>query len=228
MCGFCNVWVCVCVGFVMCVCVGFVTCVCVCVGGFCNVWVFWYYVYCTLTEVLLTLTEVFPCFFLSCKANARVKLAKTGHGTHSSKLVVICVVLLFVFYCYLCCSMNCLCKCVLYYCPRVTTQLQLTNIIYLIIYIIYHIYRLSHHHLIDLISLYVLNHVCIFLYAWTYFVCEMIVSFYGRSNHTCSERVCLDRTGGRYCDGQDHLALGIEITSEHVRKERIYIDHETK
>ena len=28
MCGFCNVWVCVCVGFVMCVCV----CVCVCVG----------------------------------------------------------------------------------------------------------------------------------------------------------------------------------------------------
>ena len=38
MCGFCHVWVCVCVGFVMCVCVcvcvGFVMCVCVsvCVG----------------------------------------------------------------------------------------------------------------------------------------------------------------------------------------------------
>ena len=31
-----------------------------------------------------TLTEVFPCFFLSCKANARVYLAKTGHGAHSS------------------------------------------------------------------------------------------------------------------------------------------------
>jgi magnesium-transporting ATPase (P-type) len=31
-----------------------------------------------------TLTEVFPCFFLSCKANARVYLAKTGHGPHSS------------------------------------------------------------------------------------------------------------------------------------------------
>ena len=31
-----------------------------------------------------TLTEVFPCFFLSCKANARVYLAKTGHGLHSS------------------------------------------------------------------------------------------------------------------------------------------------
>jgi hypothetical protein len=35
-----------------------------------------------------TLTEVFPCFSLSCKANARVKLAKTGHGQHSSKFVV--------------------------------------------------------------------------------------------------------------------------------------------
>ena len=41
-----------------------------------------------------TLTEVFPCFFLSCKANARVNLAKTGHGPHSHRL--------------LCCSMYCL------------------------------------------------------------------------------------------------------------------------
>ena len=50
---FCNVWVCVCIGFVMCecvyvlvcVCLGFVTCGCVCVGvcmcGVCNVCVFW-------------------------------------------------------------------------------------------------------------------------------------------------------------------------------------------
>jgi hypothetical protein len=62
-------------------------------------------VYCTLTvviinltEVFLTLTEDFPCFFPTCKANARVKLAKTGHGPHSSTLVVICVVLLFVLF----------------------------------------------------------------------------------------------------------------------------------
>jgi len=33
---------------------------------------------------MATLTEVFPCFFLSCKANARVKPAKMGHGPHSS------------------------------------------------------------------------------------------------------------------------------------------------
>jgi len=68
--------------------------------------------YCTLTEVFLnlnkvflTLTEVFPCFFLNCKANVRVKLAKTGHGPYSSTLIVICVVLLlFVLF---------VCKCVL-------------------------------------------------------------------------------------------------------------------
>jgi len=30
MCGFCNVWVCVCVGFLMCG---------LCMCGFCNVWV---------------------------------------------------------------------------------------------------------------------------------------------------------------------------------------------
>jgi len=33
---------------------------------------------------LTTLTEVYPCFFLSCKTNARVKPANTGHGPHSS------------------------------------------------------------------------------------------------------------------------------------------------
>ena len=63
-------------------------------------WVFWLYVYCTLNEVLLNLTEVFltltevlPYFFLSCKANATVKFSKTGHGLHSSKLFLICVVI---------------------------------------------------------------------------------------------------------------------------------------
>ena len=46
-------------------------------------------VFLNLTEVSLTPTEISSCFFLSCKANARVKLAKTGHGPHSSTLVVI-------------------------------------------------------------------------------------------------------------------------------------------
>jgi len=54
-----------------------------------------------------TLTKVFPCIFLSCKANARVKPAKTGHGPHSSKL--------FVLFCILfvsCRSVYCVCVCV--------------------------------------------------------------------------------------------------------------------
>jgi len=62
-----------------------------------------------VTEVFLTLTEVFPCFFFSCKANAKVKLAKTGHDSHTSTFVCICVVrLLFVLFCVLF-----VCKCVL-------------------------------------------------------------------------------------------------------------------
>ena len=60
-----------------------------------------------------TLTEVFPCFFLGCKANARVILAKTGHGPHSSKIVVLLYVL-FVLYR----SMYCLCVNV--YCTTAT------------------------------------------------------------------------------------------------------------
>ena len=66
-------------------------------------------VFINLTEVFLTLTKVFLCFFLSCKANARVKLAKTGHRPHSSTLLVICFVrLLFALFCVLV-----VCKCVL-------------------------------------------------------------------------------------------------------------------
>ena len=51
-----------------------------------------------------TLTEVFPRFFLSCEANARVNLAKTEHGPHSPQTVVLFYVL-FV----LCRSVYCLC-----------------------------------------------------------------------------------------------------------------------
>jgi hypothetical protein len=66
-------------------------------------------VFLNLTEVFLTLTEVFPCFFLSYKANAKLKLAKTGHGPHFSTFVIICVVLLlFVLFYVLF-----VCKCVL-------------------------------------------------------------------------------------------------------------------
>jgi hypothetical protein len=62
---------------------------------------------------LATLTEVFPCFLLSCKANARVKPAKMGHGLHSSKMLV-----LFYVSFVLCRSVYCLCVNV--YCTTVT------------------------------------------------------------------------------------------------------------
>jgi hypothetical protein len=84
----------------------------------------------TLTEVFLTLTGVFPCFFLSYKANSRLKLAKSGHGQHSSKLIVTGVVLLLFVLFYVLFT----CKCVLYFCHRVTNKLQLTNILYHIIF----------------------------------------------------------------------------------------------
>jgi hypothetical protein len=104
------------------------------------------------------ITEVFPCFFLGCKANAKLKPAKMGHGQHSSKFVVcvvfysivlLLIVLLYVlfvcklfvlFFCYsivllliVLLYVLCVCKCVLYHCHRVSTQLQLTNISYHII-----------------------------------------------------------------------------------------------
>jgi len=85
-----------------------------------------------------TLTDVFPCFFLSCKANARVNPAKTGHGPHSSSFLccsmyfLYCSMYFCVFLCIVCFvsfSVLFVCICVLYYCHRVATQLQL-NISY--------------------------------------------------------------------------------------------------
>jgi magnesium-transporting ATPase (P-type) len=73
-----------------------------------------------------TLTEGFPCFFLSCKANAKVKPAKMGHGPHSSKIFV----LFYVFFGVVSFCVLFLCKRVLYYCHWVASQLQLTNMSY--------------------------------------------------------------------------------------------------
>jgi hypothetical protein len=37
-------------------------------------------IYLTLQKSMVSSAEEMPCFFLSCKANTRVKPAKTGHG----------------------------------------------------------------------------------------------------------------------------------------------------
>jgi hypothetical protein len=57
-----------------------------CICGFIPVNVFLLLRLCILIVCLCmaTLTEVFPCFFLRCKTNVRVKPAKTGHGPHFS------------------------------------------------------------------------------------------------------------------------------------------------
>ena len=60
-----------------------------------------------------TLTEAFPCFFLGCKANARAKPAKSGHGPQSSNFFILFYAL-FV----LCRSVYCLCVNV--YCASAT------------------------------------------------------------------------------------------------------------
>jgi hypothetical protein len=59
------------------------------------------YFYCmTVCLCMTTLTELFPCFSLSCKVNARVKPAKTGHGPHSFYfLFVLCIFVLFYVLC---------------------------------------------------------------------------------------------------------------------------------
>jgi len=87
-----------------------------------------------------TLTEVFPCFFLSCKANARVYLAKTGHGPHSSYLVNCVVLCIVCVYCVVLCIV-CVQKCTVLLPPRVNT-IAVKYIIYH--YIISYIISLYH------------------------------------------------------------------------------------
>jgi len=61
--------------------------------------VLWPRFFLTWLRFFLPWLRFYRVFFLSCKASARAKLAKTEYGPHSSKLEVICVVrLLFVLF----------------------------------------------------------------------------------------------------------------------------------
>jgi hypothetical protein len=80
---------------------------------------------------MATLTEVYPCFFLSCKASARVKSAKTGHGAHSFYLLCCMYCLFFVVF-----YIVCLYMCTLLLPPGGYT-IAVKYIIYIYIYIIF-------------------------------------------------------------------------------------------
>ena len=72
---------------------------------------------------MTTLTAIFPCFFLSCKANARVKSRKDK--ARPALFQNVCVVLYIV--CFVSFCVFFVCICVLCYCQRVATQLQLNT-----------------------------------------------------------------------------------------------------
>ena len=67
-----------------------------------------------------TLTEGFPCFFLTCKANVGITRQDGARPALFQNCCVVLCIVCFVSFCVLF-----VCKCVLYYCHRVTTQLQL-------------------------------------------------------------------------------------------------------
>ena len=65
-----------------------------------------------------TLTEVYPCLFLTCKANATVNPQIRGTARILPNCRVVLCIVCFVSFCVLF-----VCRCVLYYCHRVATQL---------------------------------------------------------------------------------------------------------
>jgi len=68
---------------------------------------------------LATLTEVYPCFFLSCKANAKAKPPKMGHGPHSS-IIFLLFLIVVLFYVVFVLFRSVYCLCVNVYCTTAT------------------------------------------------------------------------------------------------------------
>jgi hypothetical protein len=106
----------------------YVSFVCLCIFIFMYLYCMFMYLHRTNWHSSATLTEVFPCFFLICKQMPGYNSQRRGTANTLANL------LLFVSFCVLS-----VCKCVLYYCYRVATQLQFNKCIisYHIIFTIY-------------------------------------------------------------------------------------------
>ena len=92
---------------------------------------------------MATLSEVFPCFFLSCKTNARVKPERRGTARTLPNFCVVLFIFFVLFYVFLCCSMYCLfCAVLCIVCVYMrTVLLPPAGYPIAVKYIIYHIFK---------------------------------------------------------------------------------------
>jgi hypothetical protein len=124
-----------------------------------------------------TLTEVFPCFYLRCKSNTRVWLAKTEHGTHFPNqfyiFLFLCTFLIFFIVMhgpFSVSSVLFVCKCVLHYCHRVFVckcVLYYCNRVFVCKCVLYYCHR-------------VFVCKCVLYYCHRVFVCKCVLYYCNR------------------------------------------------
>ena len=114
----------------------------------------------------------FSVLFPQLQGKCQGKTAKTGHGPDISKIFV-----LFYTYTYIVCFVSfCVlfvCKYVLYYCHRLATLFQLTNIYHIVSYQI--IYRIIYHHIT---SHHIIYHIILYITSYHIYIVSYILSYH--------------------------------------------------